>query len=108
MGMYTEYEINTTDFVIPDSLSECYEIRSLKNHMECDSKWYGHENDMMVLSDYNDGIKFVLSGISECFGYEVSIEGFERNMFEKTFLNGKLISHKIAKIVMTETINEVK
>ena len=107
MGMYTNYTINRQDFKIPEN-TDCFQIKDLLRYGECESKWYEHENDMMVLSDYNEGIKFVLSGISECFGYEVSIEGFERNMFEKTFLNGKMISHKIAKIVMTETINEVK
>ena len=102
MGMYTEYEINTTDFIIPDGLSECYEIRSLKNYMECDSKWYEHEDDMKYLSLHNKDVVLVLSGKCEYFGSEINHYGFDEGLWEKTFLNGRLISHKIAKIVMVE------
>lgn len=71
-------------------------LSDLIKYKECEGKWYENKLDMEKLSSKFPEVEFILSGEGEENG----------DIWENTYLNGKLISAKIAEINMVEQLDD--
>lgn len=72
-------------------------LSDLIKYKEYEATWYDHKLDMEKISSKFPEVEFILSG-----------EGEENdNIWEETYLNGEIISAKIAEINMVEQLDNI-